>query len=81
MPRDEFHIALAEQSKNPVLQLFIKVLMRLTTRYALQSRTDSETEALGRSTTCTLTTPGSSRRSRPATRRGPRRCPSATSRR
>ncbi|WP_084020042.1 FadR/GntR family transcriptional regulator [Mycobacterium avium] len=46
MPRDEFHIALAEQSKNPVLQLFIKVLMRLTTRYALQSRTDSETEAL-----------------------------------
>lgn len=29
-----------------MLQLFIKVLMRLTTRYALQSRTDSETEAL-----------------------------------
>ncbi|MEE2852022.1 MAG: FCD domain-containing protein [Actinomycetota bacterium] len=45
-PRDEFHIALAEQSKNPVLQLFIDVLMRLTTRYALASRTDSETEAL-----------------------------------
>ena len=40
-PRDEFHIALAEQSKNPVLQLFINVLMRLTTRYALASRTDS----------------------------------------
>ncbi|HSS24326.1 MAG TPA: FCD domain-containing protein, partial [Mycobacterium sp.] len=45
-PRDEFHIALAEQSKNPVLQLFIDVLMRLTTRYALQSRTDSASEAV-----------------------------------
>lgn len=45
-PRDEFHIALAEQSKNPVLQLFINVLMRLTTRYALQSRADSATEAI-----------------------------------
>jgi DNA-binding FadR family transcriptional regulator len=45
-PRDEFHIALAEQSKNPVLQLFIDVLMRLTTRYALQSRTDSAREAV-----------------------------------
>jgi DNA-binding FadR family transcriptional regulator len=45
-PRDEFHIALAEQSKNPVLQLFIDVLMRLTTRYALRSRTDSESEAI-----------------------------------
>ncbi len=45
-PRDEFHIALAEQSKNPVLQLFIDILMRLTTRYALQSRTDSATEAV-----------------------------------
>ena len=45
-PRDEFHIALAEQSKNPVLQLFIDVLMRLTTRYALQSRTDTATEAV-----------------------------------
>ncbi|HWF29903.1 MAG TPA: FCD domain-containing protein [Mycobacterium sp.] len=45
-PRDEFHIALAERSKNPVLQLFIDVLMRLTTRYALQSRTDSATEAI-----------------------------------
>jgi DNA-binding FadR family transcriptional regulator len=44
--RDEFHIALAEQSKNPVLQLFIDILMRLTTRYALQSRTDSATEAI-----------------------------------
>lgn len=44
-PRDEFHIALAEQSKNPVLQLFIDVLMRLTTRYALQSRTDTASEA------------------------------------
>jgi DNA-binding FadR family transcriptional regulator len=45
-PRDEFHIALAERSKNPVLQLFINVLMRLTTRYALQSRTDSAGEAV-----------------------------------
>ncbi len=45
-PRDEFHIALAEQSKNPVLQLFIDVLMRLTTRYALQSRTDTASEAI-----------------------------------
>lgn len=45
-PRDEFHIALAEQSKNPVLQLFIDVLMRLTTRYALRSRTDSDSEAI-----------------------------------
>ncbi|MEB4208921.1 FadR/GntR family transcriptional regulator [Mycobacterium sp. 94-17] len=46
VPRDEFHIALAEQSKNPVLQLFIDVLMRLTTRYALASQTDSATEAV-----------------------------------
>jgi DNA-binding FadR family transcriptional regulator len=45
-PRDEFHIALAERSKNPVLQLFIDVLMRLTTRYALQSRTGSASEAI-----------------------------------
>ncbi len=45
-PRDEFHIALAEQSKNPVLQLFIDILMRLTTRYALQSRADSAREAV-----------------------------------
>lgn len=45
-PRDEFHIALAEQSKSPLLQLFIDVLMRLTTRYALQSRPDSATEAI-----------------------------------
>ncbi len=45
-PRDEFHIALAEQSKNPVLQLFIDILMRLTTRYAVRSRTDSAREAI-----------------------------------
>jgi DNA-binding FadR family transcriptional regulator len=44
--RDEFHVALAAQSKSPVLQLFIDILMRLTTRYALQSRTDSATEAI-----------------------------------
>jgi DNA-binding FadR family transcriptional regulator len=46
VPRDEFHIALAEQSKNPVLHLFIDVLMRLTTRYALQSQTGSASEAV-----------------------------------
>jgi DNA-binding FadR family transcriptional regulator len=45
-PRDEFHIALAQQSKNPVLQLFIDVLMRLTARYALKSRADSAGEAI-----------------------------------
>ncbi|GAB7146489.1 FadR/GntR family transcriptional regulator [Mycobacterium riyadhense] len=45
-PREEFHVALAERSKNPVLQLFIDVLMRLTKRYALESRTASENEAL-----------------------------------
>ncbi len=46
VPRDEFHIALAERSKNPVLQLFIDVSMRLTTRYARESRTDSAIEAI-----------------------------------
>jgi len=45
-PRDEFHIALAGQSKSPVLELFIDILIRLTTRYALQSRTDSASEAI-----------------------------------
>jgi DNA-binding FadR family transcriptional regulator len=45
-PRDEFHAALAEQSKNPVLQLFIDILMRLTVRYAEDSRLDSASEAL-----------------------------------
>ncbi len=45
-PRDEFHIALAQQSKNPVLQLFIDVLMRLTARHALKSRADSAGEAI-----------------------------------
>ncbi len=45
-PRDEFHIALAQRSKNPVLQLFIDISMRLTKRYALQSRADSATEAI-----------------------------------
>jgi DNA-binding FadR family transcriptional regulator len=45
-PRDEFHIALAEQSKSPVLQLFVEILMRLTTRNALRSRADSATEAI-----------------------------------
>lgn len=44
--RDEFHIALAQQSKNPVLQLFIEISTRLTRRYALASRTDSATAAL-----------------------------------
>ncbi|MHA7652747.1 FadR/GntR family transcriptional regulator [Mycobacterium sp. ML4] len=44
-PPEEFHIALAEQSKNPVLQLFIDVLMRLTKRYARAARTESADEA------------------------------------
>jgi DNA-binding FadR family transcriptional regulator len=43
---DEFHAALAEQSKNPVLQLFIDILMRLTSRYAEQSRAGSADEAV-----------------------------------
>jgi DNA-binding FadR family transcriptional regulator len=45
-PRDEFHAALAEQSKNPVLQLFIDILMRLTVRYAEGSRLESAGDAL-----------------------------------
>ncbi len=45
-PRDDFHTVLAERSKNPVLQLFVDILMRLTTRFALQSRAGSETEAI-----------------------------------
>jgi DNA-binding FadR family transcriptional regulator len=45
-PSDEFHAALAEQSKNPVLQLFIDILMRLTVRYAEDSRLDSASDAL-----------------------------------
>jgi DNA-binding FadR family transcriptional regulator len=45
-PYDEFHAALAEQSKNPVLQLFIDILMRLTVRYAEASRLDSRNDAL-----------------------------------
>jgi DNA-binding FadR family transcriptional regulator len=44
-PNDEFHTALAEQSKNPVLQLFIDILTRLTVRYAEDSRLDSAREA------------------------------------
>jgi DNA-binding FadR family transcriptional regulator len=46
MPQHEFHAALAEQSKNPVLQLFIDILMRLTVRYAEDSRLDRATDAL-----------------------------------
>jgi DNA-binding FadR family transcriptional regulator len=45
-PSDEFHAALAEQSKNPVLQLFIDILMRLTVRYAEDSRLNSASDAL-----------------------------------
>jgi DNA-binding FadR family transcriptional regulator len=44
--RDEFHVALAEQSKNPVLQLFVDVLMRLTKRHVRTSRTASADEAI-----------------------------------
>jgi DNA-binding FadR family transcriptional regulator len=43
---DQFHIALARQSKNPVLQLLIDVLMRLTARYARKSRAGSAGEAV-----------------------------------
>jgi DNA-binding FadR family transcriptional regulator len=42
---DEFHAALAEQSKNPVLELFIDILMRLTVRYAEGSRLSSASDA------------------------------------
>jgi DNA-binding FadR family transcriptional regulator len=45
-PRDEFYAALAEQSKNPVLQLFIDILMRLTVRYAQDSRLDSASDVV-----------------------------------
>ena len=45
-PRDEFHMALAERSKNPVLQLFIDILTRLTRRYARDARTGSATDAV-----------------------------------
>jgi DNA-binding FadR family transcriptional regulator len=45
-PSDEFHAALAEQSKNPVLQLFIDILMRLTVRHAEDSRLDSASDVL-----------------------------------
>jgi DNA-binding FadR family transcriptional regulator len=45
-PHHEFHAALAELSKNPVLQLFIDILMRLTVRYAEDSRLDSASDAL-----------------------------------
>ncbi|MGO9511298.1 MAG: FadR/GntR family transcriptional regulator [Mycobacterium sp.] len=44
--RDEFHVVLAEQSKNPVLQLFVDVLMRLTKRHVRKSRTASADEAI-----------------------------------
>lgn len=37
---------LAEQSKNPVLQLFIDILMRLTKRYVQKSGTQSAGEAV-----------------------------------
>lgn len=45
-PHDEFHAALAEQSKNAVLQLFIDILIRLTVRYAIDSRLESARDAL-----------------------------------
>lgn len=44
-PNDEFHTVLAEQSKNPVLQLYVDILMRLTVRYAVDSRLDSASDA------------------------------------
>jgi DNA-binding FadR family transcriptional regulator len=47
-PRDEFHVALAEQSKNPVLQLFVDVLMRLTRRYLRDWGSGAAVEAIDR---------------------------------
>lgn len=44
--RDEFHAALAKESQNPVLQLFIDILTRLTRRYAEDSRVDSVRDAV-----------------------------------
>lgn len=41
---DEFHVALADQSKNPMLQLFVDILVRLTVRYAEESRLDSASD-------------------------------------
>jgi DNA-binding FadR family transcriptional regulator len=46
LPRDDFHTVLAQRSKNPVLHLFIDVLMRLTRRYVRASRAGSATEAI-----------------------------------
>ncbi|MCV7319512.1 FadR/GntR family transcriptional regulator [Mycolicibacterium confluentis] len=41
---DEFHVALAELTGNPVLALFVDILTRLTARYALDTRLPSESE-------------------------------------
>jgi DNA-binding FadR family transcriptional regulator len=43
--RDDFHVALAEHSKNPVLHLFIDILMRLTVRFAQVSLPDTAGDA------------------------------------
>lgn len=45
-PQDDFHVVIAERSKNPVLQLFIDVLTRLTARYAQDTRAGSASEAV-----------------------------------
>ncbi|CKO15636.1 GntR family transcriptional regulator [Mycobacterium tuberculosis] len=45
-PPEQFYRVLAEQSKNPVLQLFIDILMRLTKRYVQKSGTQSAGEAV-----------------------------------
>ncbi|OBA79985.1 GntR family transcriptional regulator [Mycobacterium sp. 1164966.3] len=47
-PRDEFHVALAEQSRNPVLHLFVDVLMRLTRRYLRDRGSGAAAEAIDR---------------------------------
>ncbi|OBF81150.1 GntR family transcriptional regulator [Mycobacterium sp. 852002-51163_SCH5372311] len=47
-PRDEFHVALAEQSRNPVLQLFVDVLMRMTRRYLRDRGSGAAAEAIDR---------------------------------
>ncbi|MBO0881542.1 MAG: FadR family transcriptional regulator [Mycobacterium sp.] len=44
--RDEFHAAIAKESQNPVLELFIDILTRLTRRYAEDSRVDSVRDAV-----------------------------------
>ncbi|MBO0864776.1 MAG: FadR family transcriptional regulator [Mycobacterium sp.] len=50
-PAHQFHSTLARESKNPVLQLFIDILMRLTAQFARGSGADDAAEALHRTRT------------------------------